>query len=266
MAEAELPITGYLDRFSHRPGETFIAHVSLREPAPTGRAWFASSAPIPIRPVPACASRTCRISSTSPSTDGGSRSSSAPTASSSPVRCEIPHRLHLDVLVVRGVRSRPPLLAEEAGEPASAVDRPVRRTAPRSRCGRTLVEVATGTPMQSALVSPLARCGPAAGARRARTAAAGSRLSGLGRRAAAGLALPSGGACCLPPSTPRRRELTSPASSRIPRSCAASSNPGPMPGDTGQLGAELLAGWDFSQGIDSRLSSISARRHAMAGW
>jgi len=30
MAEAELPITGYLDRFSRRPGETFIAYVSVR--------------------------------------------------------------------------------------------------------------------------------------------------------------------------------------------------------------------------------------------
>ena len=30
MAEAELPITGYLDRFSHRPGETFTAYVSVR--------------------------------------------------------------------------------------------------------------------------------------------------------------------------------------------------------------------------------------------
>ena len=31
MAETELPITGYLDRFSHRPGETFIAYVSVRD-------------------------------------------------------------------------------------------------------------------------------------------------------------------------------------------------------------------------------------------
>jgi len=29
-----LPITGYLDRFSHRPGETFTAHVALRTPGP----------------------------------------------------------------------------------------------------------------------------------------------------------------------------------------------------------------------------------------
>src|SRR6185503_13788338 len=27
----ELPITGYLDRFSHRPGETFRAFVSVRD-------------------------------------------------------------------------------------------------------------------------------------------------------------------------------------------------------------------------------------------
>jgi N,N-dimethylformamidase len=31
MNAAELPITGYLDRFSHRPGEAFVTHVSLRE-------------------------------------------------------------------------------------------------------------------------------------------------------------------------------------------------------------------------------------------
>lgn len=31
MADNELPITGYLDRFSHRPGETFTAFVSTRD-------------------------------------------------------------------------------------------------------------------------------------------------------------------------------------------------------------------------------------------
>src|ERR1700761_1940123 len=31
MPETELPITGYLDRFSHRPGETFSAFVSVRD-------------------------------------------------------------------------------------------------------------------------------------------------------------------------------------------------------------------------------------------
>lgn len=34
MSTTEIPITGYLDRLSHRPGETFVAHVSLREPGP----------------------------------------------------------------------------------------------------------------------------------------------------------------------------------------------------------------------------------------
>ncbi len=34
MRHAELPITGYLDRFSHRPGESFTAYVSMRSPAP----------------------------------------------------------------------------------------------------------------------------------------------------------------------------------------------------------------------------------------
>src|SRR5665213_1949657 len=31
MQYAELPVTGYLDRFSHRPGESFTAYVSLRD-------------------------------------------------------------------------------------------------------------------------------------------------------------------------------------------------------------------------------------------
>ena len=31
MNQAVLPITGYLDRFSHRPGETFSAFVSVRD-------------------------------------------------------------------------------------------------------------------------------------------------------------------------------------------------------------------------------------------
>ena len=32
MSYDEMPITGYLDRFSHRPGESFIAHIGLRTP------------------------------------------------------------------------------------------------------------------------------------------------------------------------------------------------------------------------------------------
>ena len=31
MSHIELPITGYLDRFSHRPGESFTAFVSVRD-------------------------------------------------------------------------------------------------------------------------------------------------------------------------------------------------------------------------------------------
>ena len=34
MHLAELPVTGYLDRFSHRPGETFTAYVSQRQDGP----------------------------------------------------------------------------------------------------------------------------------------------------------------------------------------------------------------------------------------
>ncbi|MBV9568256.1 MAG: N,N-dimethylformamidase large subunit, partial [Hyphomicrobiales bacterium] len=34
MNVAELPITGYLDRFSHRPGERFMAHIGMREAGP----------------------------------------------------------------------------------------------------------------------------------------------------------------------------------------------------------------------------------------
>ena len=34
MTDAALPLSGYLDRFSHRPGETFTGYVSQREPGP----------------------------------------------------------------------------------------------------------------------------------------------------------------------------------------------------------------------------------------
>ncbi|MDR3535180.1 MAG: N,N-dimethylformamidase large subunit [Acetobacteraceae bacterium] len=34
MSDAQLPITGYLDRFSHRPGQTFTAFISTRTPGP----------------------------------------------------------------------------------------------------------------------------------------------------------------------------------------------------------------------------------------
>ena len=34
MTYTTLPITGYLDRFSARPGDTLTAHISLRQPGP----------------------------------------------------------------------------------------------------------------------------------------------------------------------------------------------------------------------------------------
>lgn len=34
MSDRQLPITGYLDRFSHRPGETFSLHTSIATPGP----------------------------------------------------------------------------------------------------------------------------------------------------------------------------------------------------------------------------------------
>jgi N,N-dimethylformamidase len=34
MLERQLPVTGYLDRFSHRPGQTFSAYISMKTPGP----------------------------------------------------------------------------------------------------------------------------------------------------------------------------------------------------------------------------------------
>ena len=41
MADKELPITGYLDRFSHRPGETFTALSACATADRIARDWCA---------------------------------------------------------------------------------------------------------------------------------------------------------------------------------------------------------------------------------
>ena len=71
-----------------------------------------------------------------------------------------------------------------------------------------------------------------------------------------------GGACCSRRRTPRHRGIISPASWKIPRSCRRSSRRGRMPAPhLRRWRRDLLAGWDFSLGIDS----AGDLRHRPAG-
>src|ERR1019366_6674764 len=88
MSTLELPITGYLDRFSHRPGESFAVYVSLRD----GGSYRAHLVRVvcadPTRPDQACGWTICRGCSTAAWRGGISRSGWVPTASCRRDRCE----------------------------------------------------------------------------------------------------------------------------------------------------------------------------------
>ena len=254
MADTELPITGYLDRFSHRPGETFTAHVSLRD----GGSYRA---------------RLVRVLSGDPNPDGpgmrfedlshrfdqsfaGRRQpihlGSYGVVGTSPAR-DTNAACTWTILVRAGLAdSGQTLLAEETGDARVTLLIGARGATARIRSQPATIELATGTPMQRARWY---RVWLAADPADGRVLVGQQPLDGTpvtAQASAPGIALPSRGTLLIAAenaTAPQHHftgKLEDPA---ILRGFVAS-----WPDAGAPLDAlpDLLAGWDFSRGIDTQ--------------
>jgi N,N-dimethylformamidase len=256
MTETELPITGYLDRFSHRPGETFAAYVSARDGG-------------------ACRARLVRVLSCDPNPDGpGVRFedlSHVFDRSFAGYRQPIHHGSYgivdagharragsactWTVLVRPGVvDAGQVLLAEEAGDTAVVLLIGLHGASARITSGGATTEIATGTAMQAARWY---RVWVAADPVSGRVLVGQHPLDGAPVTAgavASALSLPSGGAVLFAaehaaaPNHHFTGKLEDPA---ILRGFVTSWR------DVGatlkSFAADLLAGWDFSCGIETQV-------------
>ncbi len=255
MQDRELPLTGYLDRFSHRPGETFTAYVSARD----GGAYRArlvrvlSGDPNPDGPGMRFEDLSQRFDHTFPGRRQPIHLGSYGVAKA-PVRAT-DAACTWTVLVRPGVaKPGQALLAE-----ADANTRVVLLIGAQGATGRISgsggeVELSTGTPMQAARwyrvwLSVDPGTGRVVVGQRKLDAATAT----VAETHAAGLVLPSGGTVMLAAedaAAPRSHfsgKLEDPAI--IADCCGAWPDPAaPLPA----FGAKLLAGWDFAQAINSQ--------------
>jgi N,N-dimethylformamidase len=255
MSETELPITGYLDRFSHRPGETFTAHVSVRDGG-TYRARLVrvlSGDPNPNGP----GMRFEDLSHLFDQSFAGRRQpihrGSYGIVDAGPVR-DANAACTWTVLVRPGVADPGQvLLAHEAGDAAIALLIGANGATARITSGGSTIELATATAMRAArwyrvwlAVDPVS----------GRVLVGQQPLDGVPATAdmvTPALVLPSGGTVIFAaenaaaPTHHFTGKLEDPA---ILRGFVAS---WPDVGASLQtLAADLLAGWDFSRGIDSQ--------------
>ena len=252
MAETELPITGYLDRFSHRPGETFTAFVSVRD----GGAYrvrlvrVLSGDPNPAGPGVRFEDLSHRFHASYTGRRQPVQHGSYGIVDAGPVR-DAGSACTWTVLVRPGVvDAGQVLLAEEAGV---ALLIGATGAAARITSGGTTTEFATGTAM---LVARWYRVWLAMDPASGRVLIGQHPLDGVPVTAeivATALALPSGGTVLFAaesaaaPNHHFTGKLEDPA---LLRGFVAS-----WP-DVGasleMLPGELLAGWDFSRGVDSQ--------------
>ena len=257
MPTQELPITGYLDRFSHRPGESFSAFVSVRD----GGSYRA---------------RLVRVLSGDPNPTGpGLRSDDLSQFFDRTVagrRQEI--RLGSYGIVAAGPTSDPTsartwtvlarpglatgdqaLLAQETGDASVALLFTASGATARLQWGSTSIEVATGVPMRTARWYRVwLAADPASG----RVVVGQQALDGASAETAEAnapeLLLPSGGAVLFAAANAAEPQhhftgkLEDPA---IVRGFVSTW------GDPGAALAalDLLAGWDFSRGIDTQTAT-----------
>ena len=255
MADTELPITGYLDRFSHRPGETFTAHVSLR----TGGSYRA---------------RLVRVLSGDPNPDGpgmrfedlshrfdqsfaGRRQpihlGSYGVVGASPTR-DTNAACTWTVLARLGLADAGQvMLAEESGEASVALLIGANGATARIRSHGKTIELATGTPMQR---SRWFRVWLAVDPTGGRVVIGQHPLDGApvtAQTSAPGVGLPSRGTLLIAAentTAPQHHftgKLEDPA---ILRGFVTSWPDAGAPLDA--LPGNLLAGWDFSRCIDTQ--------------
>lgn len=254
MAETELPITGYLDRFSHRPGETFTAFVSVR----TGGAYRArlvrvlSGDPNPAGPGVRFEDHSHRFDASFAGRRQPIRLGSCGIVRTAPER-DAASPCTWTVLVNPGrADAGQVILAEQSGDTGIALLIGANGATARIAGPGATVEFATGTamrPMRWYRVWLAAE--PATG----RVLVGQQALDGSAVTAErdASVSVPSGGtmmfaaADATAPSLHLTGRLEDPA---ILRGFFPS-----WPDVSASLrtfGADLLAGWDFSRGIDTQ--------------
>ncbi|WP_172374643.1 N,N-dimethylformamidase beta subunit family domain-containing protein [Mesorhizobium sp. NZP2234] len=266
MRATEIPITGYLDRFSHRPGETFVAHVSAREPGSyrTRLMRVISADPNPRGPGMRFQDLSHLFDQSHEGRRQEVRLGSYGIIETGPAR-EPRVAYTWTLLVQPGVLDpSAAVLAEEAGDHAIILS-----------IGQSGAEASIAWPDGSLKLVTKMPLKPKAWYRLWLTIDPTSGRVMLGQQPldngepvavdghAAGVSLPSSGTVLFAAEraiAPQRHftgKLEDPA---ILRGCVeAFSNP---LADVDQLGSELLAAWDFSQGIDSsRVVDVGPGKH-----
>jgi N,N-dimethylformamidase len=255
MAETELPITGYLDRLSHRPGEAFTAYVSLRDggeyrarlvrvqsgdPNPAGPGLRFEDLAHRFDASFAGRRQPIHLGSYGVVPEGPRRDASAPCT--------------WTVLVNAGVNdASQTLLAEETANAAIILQIGAHGATARITSAGTATELATGTPMQPRRWYRVWLSAEPAGGR---VLLGQQSLDGApvtSARQVPAFDLPSGGTVLFAAenaAAPRGHftgKLEDPAILRgfvAAWPDAAVSLP--------LLGTDVLAGWDFSRGIDTQ--------------
>lgn len=246
MAQSELPITGYLDRFSHRPGETFTAFVSVRdgEPYRARLVRVLSGDPNPAGPGVHFEDLSHRFDQSFAGRRQQIHLGSYGIVHSAPKRDA--HAACTWTVLVWPGRLSGTLLEESAGESSVALSINDNGVSARVRTGDTIVELSTNSSLlQRYWYRVWLAVDPASG----RVVVGQCRLerdaSVTAEAQAAALALPSGGSIMFAAenaAAPRNHftgKLEDPAI--IPGFVASWQDP-----------AEALAAWDFSIGIDSQ--------------
>ena len=256
MSHTELPITGYLDRFSHRPGESFTVFVSVRDGG-TYRARLVrvlSGDPNPDGPGVRFEDLSRRFDQSLSGRRQPIRLGSYGVVNTGPAR-DGTAACTWTVLARPGLTDAgQAMLAEEDKDASIALMIGANGAAGRIDYAGSVIEVAAGAPMQPARWYRVwLAADPATG----RIVVGQQPLDGtapmISEASAAGFALPSVGTVLFAAQTaaaPQHHftgKLEDPA---ILRGLVTSWK------DAGValegLAAELLAGWDFSRGIDSQ--------------
>ncbi|MFD1984561.1 N,N-dimethylformamidase beta subunit family domain-containing protein [Mesorhizobium newzealandense] len=252
---AEVPITGYLDRFSHRPGEAFVAYVSTREPGPYRARLMrvVSADPNPKGPGMRFEDLSHLLDQSHEGRRQEVRLGSHGIIETGPAR-DPSAACTWTLLVQPGVLDpSAAVLAEEAGDHAVVLSiGPSGAEASIAWPGGSL-ELATKVPLKpKAWYRLWLAVDPASG-----RVVLGQQLLNKGEPVkvnghASGVSLPSSGTVLfaaereLAPQRHFTGKLEDPA---ILRGCVeAFANPS---AEVERLGGEVLAAWDFSQGIDS---------------
>jgi N,N-dimethylformamidase len=255
MDMQELPITGYLDRFSRRPGETFIAHLSVRDGG-SYRARLArvlSGDPNPRGPGVRFENLSHRFDQSFAGRRQGIRLGSYGIVDAGPAR-DARTPCTWTVLVRCGIADAGQvLLAEETKGAAVTLLIGANGATARIIFGSATIEVATGTPVQA---TRWYRVWLAADPTSGRVLVGQQPLDGApvtAEATAPALILPFAGAVLFAAehaAAPEHHFIGKLEDPAILRGFVES-----WP-DVGvsleAMSADLLAGWDFSRGIDTQ--------------